>query len=244
MVKKHVQASKSVVVPESSAVEGEPTVKAAVATKVVAPAQVTPASPIADRVKQATTYVQMAVAILALNAPALTASQRKSLGTMKKGGEKFIPQLAQIAQEWAVQIRTQPTAAMTSAIELATALQPLLPILAGMVREIQDVSAEANGTSWSTASALYAVLKRMSRKDPKLKAQLAPVAEFFAYRRPVATEASAVTTAKPGKTARRKAKEVEAAQALVAEVAPAPAPQPASAAGATGATTAAPVTHS
>ena len=75
---------------------------------VVPPATVTTASPIADRVAQAIAYIQLATAVLALDAPALTTKQRRALGTVKKGGEKFIPQIGQLAQQWSVQIRTQP----------------------------------------------------------------------------------------------------------------------------------------
>jgi hypothetical protein len=185
-------------------------------------APVTAASPLADRVTQAIAYIRMAVAILALNAPALTTKQRKALQRIRKGGDKFIPQITDLAQQWSVQIRTQPIDAMTSAVALATALQPLLPVLAGFVQEVQDTDAQAQGTSWSTATALYSVLKRMSRKDPKLAAQLAPVAEFFAYRRPVTAEKPAA--AKPGKESRRDAKKVAAAEEVVAEKAAPAAP--------------------
>ena len=245
--KKTVRASKvaSSAASTVGATEGTKTAVAAATSKTattpkVAPSStVTATSPIADRVTQALAYIQMASSILALNAPALTTKQRRALGTMRKGGEKFIPQLAQIAQQWSVQIRTQPIAAMTSATELASALQPLTPVLAGLMQEIQDTGAQAQGSSWSTASALYAVLKRMSRKDPKLKAQLAPVAQFFAARRPVTTEATTATTAKPGKEARRKEKEVTAAEELVAETnGAAAAPAGNGASGASGASTA------
>jgi hypothetical protein len=144
----------------------------------------TTATSLAARVSQAMALIQQAVATLDLNAPALTAQQRKRMSKLRKGGEKFIPQLAQMAQTWSVQIRTQPTAAMTSAMQTANDLQPLIQVLTGFLQEVQDTSFQAEGDSWSTASALYSVLKRMSRKDPKLSAQLAPAAEYFAFRRP------------------------------------------------------------
>jgi hypothetical protein len=188
---------------------------------------VTTASPFADRVTQAIAYIKEAVAILALNPPALTAAQRKGMAKLRKGGDKIIPQVAQIAQQWSVQIRTQPTAAMTSAALLASQLQPLLTVLAGFLQEAQDTGYQAQSDAWSTASALYAVLKRMSKKDPKLAAQLAPAAEFFQYRHPVVKEQA--KKKKNGTEAKRSAKELSQAEAIVAEqpATPEPAAAPA-----------------
>jgi hypothetical protein len=70
-------------------------------------------------------------------------------------------------------------------------LQPLLGQLQGRVREIQDACAVANGQAWGTATALYSLLKRASRADPRLAAQLAPMVEFFAFRHPAVKEARA-----------------------------------------------------
>jgi hypothetical protein len=160
-------------------------------------ASVTTASPLAERVAQAMVYIKMAIAILALDAPALTVAERRGFAKLRKGGEKFIPQIAAIATSWLVQIRTQPTAAMLAATQTAATLEPLATLLAGFVQEIQDTGLQANSVSWGTASALYSVLKRMSRKDPTLKTQLAPVADFFKYRNP-ATKVPKEGTA-PGK---------------------------------------------
>jgi hypothetical protein len=202
--------SDATTVANGSEVAATKEVKASAATPVV-----TKASPLADRVTYAVALLQEASDVLALTAPALTAAQRKGMGKLRKGGEKFIPEIAQIAQTWNVQIRTQPTAAMTSAIQLATTLTPLIGLMVGFLREVQDVGFEAESESWLTATALYSVLKRMSKKDPKLKAQLAPMAEFFAYRHPVVAKAAAEK--KPGKESRRKAKVVAQAETLVAE---------------------------
>ncbi len=184
-------------------------------TAVAATSPVTKASPLADRVAHGVALIQEAIDLLALKAPALTAAQRKGMNKLRKGGDKWIPEIAQIAQTWEVQLRTQPTAAMTSAIALATTLQPIIGLLVGFLQETQDVGFQAESESWSTAVALYSVLKRMSKKDPKLKAQLAPMTEFFAYRHPVV--AAAAAAAKPTKTSRRKAKVVAEAEAIVAE---------------------------
>ena len=79
-----------------------------------------------------------------------------------------------MAGQWGVSVRTQPTAAMVADMQTVTALQPLLTALMGWIQEIQDVTAVANGDAWTTASTLYSLLKRMSAKDPKLAAQIAP----------------------------------------------------------------------
>jgi hypothetical protein len=202
----------------AAAVTAEP------APVVAAAAAVTTASPLADRVAQAIVLIKAAIALLALNAPALTAAQRKSMEKLRKGGDRYIPQLAQIATSFSVQIRTQPTATMLSAIQLATELQPLITTLAGFLQEVQDTGFQAQSDSWSTATTLYSVLKRMSRKDPSLKTQLAPVSTFFAFRRPVTTAKPAA--AKPGKESRRDAKEVAKAEEVVAEKAAPAGPTP------------------
>ncbi len=180
-----------------------------------ASAAVTASSPMADRVTQAMSYVKMAMAILALNPPALTVAQRRRMAKLRKGGGDIMPLLARLATEWSVEIRTQPTAAMTAAMQLASELDPLVTTLSGATQETQDTSFQAESDAWATASALYSVLKRMSKKDPKLAAQLAPAVDFFKFRRPVASGQPA-TPAKPGKEAKRKAKEVAQAEEVVA----------------------------
>ncbi|HEY2512982.1 MAG TPA: hypothetical protein VGI39_19075 [Polyangiaceae bacterium] len=183
----------------------------------VSPSNVAQApAPLSHRVDRATALMKEAIAVLALDAPALTANERKGMGKLRKGGEKHMPQLAQLATDWQVTIRTQPTAAMLEANKTATTLRPLLTLLAGLVREVQDTVFVSDSESWATASALYALLKRMSKKDPKLQAQLAPIADFFSFRRPVADPA-APKPVKAGKESRRKQKAVAAAEALVAE---------------------------
>jgi hypothetical protein len=204
--------SEATTVANGSEVDSTKEVKANAATPVV-----TAASPLVDRVAHVVALLQEASDVLALTAPALTAAQRMGMNKLRKGGEKFIPEIAQIAQTWNVQIRTQPTAAMTSAIQLATTLTPVISALVGFLRETEDVGSEAEGEAWSTASALYAVLKRMSKKDPKLKAQLAPMAAFFAYRHPVVAKAAADERKKTGKESRRSAKVAAAAETLVAK---------------------------
>ena len=186
-------------------------------TAAATPANVgTAPAPLPDRVDQATKLMNQAMGILDLNAPALTAKERKGMYRLRKGGDKHIPQLAQIAADWQVSIRTQPTDAMLAANQVSNTLRPLLTLLAGLVQEVQDSVFASDSESWATASALYAVLKRMSKKDPKLQAQLAPIAEFFSFRRPV-TDPAAPKPVKAGKTSRRKKKEVAAAEALVNE---------------------------
>ncbi|HEY2514586.1 MAG TPA: hypothetical protein VGI39_27165 [Polyangiaceae bacterium] len=186
-------------------------------TAAVTPSNVgTAPEPLPERVDKATVLMKQAIALLALDAPAITANERKGMYRLRKGGEKHIPQLAQIAADWQVTIRTQPTADMLAANAVASALRPFLTLLAGLVQEVQDTVFVSDSESWATASALYAVLKRMSKKDPKLAAQLAPVAEFFAFRRPVADPAAPKPVTN-GKESRRKKKEVAAAEALVAE---------------------------
>ncbi len=162
------------------------------------------------------------------------------LAKLRKGGEKYVPQLANLAGQWGISVRTQPTGDMVTNAQTVTALQPLLSALLGWVQEIQDVTAVANGDTWTTASTLYSLLKRMSVKDPKLAAQIAPVAQFF---KPKPATNKGDQPKKPGPEAKRKAKEVAAAETLVAEQEPAQsqAPEPAAAASATQAT---PATHS
>ena len=210
-----VEANEVVTTPVASAhAASVPSTAATMATTATPLTTATTAGPLASRVSQAIGYFKMGIALLALTPPPLTPADRKRMAKLRKGGDKLIPQIAQIAQTWEVKLRTQPTEAMTSGLQMAADLSPLVTLLTGFLQEVQDTGGKAAGDSWATASALYAVLKRMSHKDPTLKTQLAPVTEFFAYRHPVVTGAKAA--AAPSKTSRRKAKTLAQAEKIVA----------------------------
>jgi hypothetical protein len=144
---------------------------------------------IKTRVANAVTVLQQLVVDLGLPEPKpLTANQRKQVTRSRKGSEKVIPTLATLAGKYGIEIAQQPTAAMSSAAELAAQLDPLQKQLVALTTLVSENASNAASDSWSTATTLYSVLKRISKRDVKLQKQLAPAAEFFAYRHPLVRE--------------------------------------------------------
>ena len=140
---------------------------------------------VTTRVTNAVEALKQLATDLGLPKPApLTANQRRQVTRSRKGAEMVIPTLATLAKEYGVTLPQQSTEEMLSNAELAAQLDPLLKQLVSFLATVTENQANAKSASWSTATTLYSVLKRMSHRSVELGKQIAPVAEFFAYRHP------------------------------------------------------------
>ena len=67
----------------------------------------------------------------------------------------------------------------------AQALAPLVTQLERVSKRVHDRLFTAQGTSWSTSSTLYSVLRRLSKDDGDLASGLGPIEQFFNSRHPL-----------------------------------------------------------
>jgi len=158
----------------------------------------------------AVTLLDQVTAALALPSQVITTKQRKAATRSRKGMDKVVTTLSTLSAEHVVSVPKQPTSQMTSNIELANQLEPVMQKLTGLLTLVGNNVDFARSGSWNTATTLYGMLQKVAHRDPGLRSQLAPVQEFFAYRTPVAKKAH---PKQKGKRAALAAEKQAAAQA-------------------------------
>ena len=153
-------------------------------------------------------YVQQTVAQLDTvevglgNDPALTPAQKRHALKFRKGGDKIIGQIGNLAQQQQLDSPGLNVADMLGTLGKAQALQPLFDRVAAFAKHVDDVVFKAGSDSLSMAQQFYALLQRRALTDGELATAMAPVVVFFA-RKPVPKAAGALT--KPQKKATTKA---------------------------------------
>lgn len=135
--------------------------------------------------------------------PALTPVQKRHAAKLRKGGEKILGQLGNLAKQQQIESPSLNVDSMNAALGKAQALQPLADRLATFAKHVQDVIFSAESEAMVDGLQFYAVLQRRATTDSELNAALQPVGAFFAYRRPAKKEPG--TPGKPTQRATKKA---------------------------------------
>jgi hypothetical protein len=160
--------------------------------------------------------------------PALTAADMKRATKLRKGGEKVIPTIAALSDQFGLTIASHPTDAMVAKMNQASSLAPLHKKLVAATKQVGDAIFQAQSESWDSAAVHYATLRRLAVKDGDVAKTLAPVTQFFAQRSTTVVDAE--DAKRGGKKGSNAAKAAEA-QAKDAEApgneSPAPAAAPA-----------------
>ena len=153
-------------------------------------------------------YVQQTVAALdtvevGLGAdPALTPAQKRHALKFRKGGDKIIGQIGNLAHQQQLDSPGLNVADMVTTLGKAQALQPLSDRVAAFAKHIDDVIFKSEGDSLAMAQQFYALLQRRALTDGELATAMVPVVTYFA-RKPKAKVAGAPT--RPQKKATAKA---------------------------------------
>ncbi|MGH7293517.1 MAG: hypothetical protein ACRELB_01230, partial [Polyangiaceae bacterium] len=144
------------------------------------------------------------------NDPALTPGQKRHALKFRKGGDKIIAQIGNLAQQQQLESPALNVTDMTATLGKAQALQPLSDRVAAFSKHVDDVIFKAESDSLAMAQQFYALLQRRALTDTELDTALAPVIAFFA-RKPKPKAAGALTkpqakaTAKAVKTLQKNA---------------------------------------
>jgi hypothetical protein len=201
------------------AVSATPTTVTAEPAVAATPAPTAVAQPLQSRVNGAVALVKQAMVMLALTSPPLSAAQVKAATKFRKGGEAQIPTLAELSTTYGVEVPSRPTADMETNLAQAQLLAPLLALVVRFLATLESASFEVRSQAWATATTLYQMLRKASVREPTLKADLAPLEEFFAYRHPLVIETAPETEAKLAKAAKRQANAAKKLQRLQSAVA-------------------------
>jgi hypothetical protein len=135
-------------------------------------------------------YVQQTIATLdaaetGLGAdPPLTPKDKRHAAKLRKGGDKAVAQIANLATQNQLDSVALSVAVMTALMGKADALQQLANRLDGFVKHVGDLVFSAQSTAWGMAMQYYALLQRRAATDAELAKALSPVVAFFAYRHP------------------------------------------------------------
>jgi len=167
---------------------------------------------------------------------ALTAKDRKRAVRLRKGGEKVIPTITALSEQFGVSVPSYPTSAITANVTQASKLVAVHKQLVTATKQVADAIFQAQSKGWEGATVHYSMLRRLSRTDGDLATALAPVTEFFAQKSPAVVKAAeekrghrkGVKEPKGTSTAPAAADETPSAQAPAAP-ASAPAATPATA---------------
>jgi hypothetical protein len=172
------------------------------------PAASPPAAPATDPNAALEQYVQQTVTQLDTvevglgNDPALTPAQKLHALKFRKGGDKIISQIGNLAQQQQLESPALNVSDMMTTLGKAQALQPLSDRVAAFAKHVDDVVFKAESDSLAMAQQFYALLQRRALTDNELATAMAPVVTYFA-RKPVPKAAGALT--KPQQKATTKA---------------------------------------
>ncbi len=143
-------------------------------------------------------------------APALTAKDRIRSLKLRKGGEKVIPTITALSEQFGIVVPLVPTSAITSSLDKSKQLVAAQKQLVMLEKHLSDAIFSAQSESWEGATLHYTVLKRLAKMNGSLQSALAPVTAFFAQKAPASVKAE---EAKPGRRKGAKAAKVEATPA-------------------------------
>jgi hypothetical protein len=136
------------------------------------------------RIAAAVDHITQAKALLGFDSGMSAAEIRRAV-KFRKGGEQHLPTLAGLSAKYGVEVPARPTADMTAALERATQLDPARTAIGELSKIVDDAYFGSRSESWTTATALYSMLKRGSASDPGLASALSPLQDYFARRHPL-----------------------------------------------------------
>jgi hypothetical protein len=169
--------------------QSAPAVSSATAATPTASTPASAPTSFADRVTAAVAAIAQARSLLGLDGDVLSRTEISRAVKFKKGGEQFIPTLANLSAQYGVEVPSRPTADMTASMQRATELEPARAAISALSTIVDGAYFNSRSGTWATATSLYSMLKKGSKRDPKLAAALSPLQEYFASRHPTAVAA-------------------------------------------------------
>jgi hypothetical protein len=146
------------------------------------------------------------------NGPSLTPDEKRRAARARKGSERIVQTLAQLASSHGLDSSALNSSDMLERLDTATKLTPTR--LTKVLKQTSDAQFVAQNDAWAMARQFYALLQTRAASDGTLAAALEPVTDFFHYRHESAVDA------KPTKLQTRANAKLRDAQRLVARSKP------------------------
>jgi hypothetical protein len=135
-----------------------------------------------DIVEDAKKYLEATAKKLGRVAPELTSHDKRHTLKFRKGAESIIPKLGAILQKAGIDASGLSVDEMLADLARARSLVIFHQHLVAMTKRVSDEVFTAQASSLRTALDGYAVIQRKARTNGALATELAPIADFFAFR--------------------------------------------------------------
>ena len=161
----------------------------------------------------------------------LSPLQRRRSAKVRRGGHQVVPLIAAVATKYGITAPAMSGVALSASLARVQELDPLLSASAESHATISDAHLTASNEMWTSARALYRMLKTVGTTNPSIATELKPVEEWFRIQR--AAKKQPADTSTTTATAGTSAATTAPAATTSATVAPAAVVTPAAASAAT-----------
>jgi hypothetical protein len=142
------------------------------------------ASALALAVKDAMAKLEELERELGISAPTLSPVQKKHTARFRKGGDKVIATLANVATQSGTTVGALPVSEMTDLLAMADSIVRLRQCVGKLDGMLGSFVFTARATAWSTAMHYYALLQRMAKRNGEIAKTLEPVKKFMSVHDP------------------------------------------------------------
>ena len=124
----------------------------------------------------------------------LSPLERRRSAKARRGGHQVVPLIAAVATKYGITAPAMSGDALSASLARVQALDPLLSASAESHATIFDAHFQASNEMWTSARALYRMLKTVGHTNPSIATELKPVEEWFRVQRSVKKQAENTTT--------------------------------------------------
>ena len=113
----------------------------------------------------------------------LSALERRRSAKIRRGGHQVVPLIATVATKYGVSAPSMSGGALSASLAHVQSLDALLSASAESHATISDAHFTASNEMWTSARALYRMLKTVGHTNPSIATELKPVEEWFRIQR-------------------------------------------------------------
>jgi hypothetical protein len=124
----------------------------------------------------------------------LSPLQRRRSAKIRRGGHQVVPLIAAVATKYGITAPAMTGVALSASLARVQALDPLLSASAESHATISDAHFNASNEMWTSARALYKMLKTVGATNPSIATELKPVEEWFRVQRAAKKQAESTST--------------------------------------------------
>ncbi len=127
------------------------------------------------------TAIESIDGILRSKGKQLSTEERRELVKARKGSDRYIGLLFEIARDCGLNLKTHPIDEVQPDIDLQAQLSLVVPKLETLASLANDTYNLAKAEVWSAFLDYYAVLSAMAARDNEIKTRLKPIVTFMSH---------------------------------------------------------------